>query len=180
MKLTKELVGIRYGKALYEVAAEQHATELVFEQLQVLKEVFLDIPDLGQLLTDVRLKPSDKQVIFNDLYQSFTGIVGDFLKVVFQAERMDDMLYMIDEYNHLYNKEHGILKGTITTAVPLSEGQKEQVEAKVASLLGYQTAQLDEIIDPSIIGGLLISADNRVIDMTLKHRLELMTRCLTA
>lgn len=180
MKLTKELVGIRYGKALYEVAAEQQQIDAVYEQLQVLKEVFQEIPDLGALLTDVRLKSTDKQVIFDELCQSFTGIVSDFLKVVFRAERMDDMIYMINEYERLYDEKHGILKGTITTVVPLSEGQKAQVEAKVASLLGYQTAQFKEVIDPSIIGGLLISANDRVIDMTLKHRLELMTRCLTA
>lgn len=180
MKLNKETVSIRYGKALYELAAEQKATDAVYEELATLNEVFNEIPDLGNLLTDVRLKLSDKKVILNDLLSGFDGIVANFIQVVFDAGRMDSLPLMIAEYKKQYDEDHGIATGTVTSAVPLSAEQKANVEAKAAALFGYQTAQLNEIVDPTVIGGIRISVNNRVVDMTLKRRLDCITRSLMA
>lgn len=178
MKLNNETVGIRYGKALYELACDECATEKVYEELNTLAEVLTEIPDLGNLLTDVRLKFADKQVLFQTLVSQFDGVVANFLHVVFDAERMDSLEAMIAEYRRMYDEDHGILTGTVTSAVPLSKEQKQKVEAKAAALLGYKTAKLTENIDASIIGGLRISANNRVIDMTLKRRLDRITQSL--
>ena len=62
--------------------------------------------------------------------------------------------------------------GTVTTAVTLSNEQKEQLETKIAGLLGYKKANLVEKVDPRILGGVVVEANHQVIDGSVKSRLE--------
>ncbi len=72
---------------------------------------------------------------------------------------------MIDEFERRYDERNKIdyFYGTVTTAVPLSEEKKHELEAKVADVFGYQKATLTPIVDESILGGVIVEADHQVI-----------------
>ena len=54
------------------------------------------------------------------------------LEVVYEYNRMDDLLFMIEEYERRYDEHQGLLLGSVTTAVPLSDEQRIQLEKNVA------------------------------------------------
>ncbi len=81
---------------------------------------------------------------------------------------------MIDEYEHRYNEHKGLLLGSVKTAVPLSEEQLQNLEKNVAKTMDYQTVELKEIVDSSIIGGAIVEANHRVIDGSIRTQLEKM------
>lgn len=171
MKLDKYTVGKRYGKALFELAAEAGQTEPVYEDLLQLRQIYQEIPDLGNLLSDVRLDQSAKTTLMRQLTAGFEGIVKNFLLVLQRYNRMADLPFVIDEYEKRYDQEQGMILGQVTTAVALAPEQKQRLEASVAKRLGFEKAQLTEKVDPSIVAGVIVEADNWVIDGSVANQL---------
>lgn len=172
MKLDKYTVGKRYGKALFELAFEKQETDSVYQDLLKLREVFHEVPELGDILSDVRLEPYEKDEIMQQLTHGFDGTVKNFLFVVYNYSRMNDLLLMVDEYERRYDEYNRLLLGTVVTAVPLSKEQHQLLEKKAAELLGYDQANLINLIDPSIVGGVVIEANHKVIDGSIHKQLE--------
>ena len=172
MKLDKYTVGKRYGKALFELAIENKAADTVYQELLTVREICKEIPDLGNILTDVRLEGAEKKAIMDAFTGGFDGIVKNFLWVVYDYNRIDDLLFMIDEYEGRYDSLNQVALGTVTTAVPLSEEKQHEIEAKVADIFGYKKANLTPVIDESIIGGVIVEADHQVIDGSLASQLN--------
>ena len=90
------------------------------------------------------------------------------------GNRMDDLLFMIEEYERRYDEHQGLLLGSVTTAVPLSDEQRIQLEKNVAKTMNYQSVELKQIVDSSIIGGAIVEANHRVIDGSIRTQLENM------
>jgi F-type H+-transporting ATPase subunit delta len=172
MKLDKYTVGKRYGKALFELAIEKQEIDSIYQDLLTLREVYHEVPGLGDILSDVRLEPYEKDEIMNRLVSGFEGTVKNFLLVVYNYSRMNDLLLMIDEYEKRYDEHTSLLLGTALTAVPLTKEQHQQLETKAAALLGYEQANLINLIDPSIVGGVIIEANHKVIDGSIHKQLE--------
>ncbi|MBO0430671.1 ATP synthase F1 subunit delta [Enterococcus sp. DIV0660C] len=174
MKLDKYTVGRRYGKALFELAIDSNNSEEIYQELLSLRKIYEKVPELGGVLSDARLEPHEKRLIMDKLIGGYDGIVKNFLEVVYNYNRMDDLLFMIDEYEHRYNESNGLLRGTVKTAVPLSDEQLEKLEQNVAKTMNYQTVELETIVDSSILGGAIVEADHRVIDGSIRTQLETM------
>lgn len=172
MKLDKFTVGKRYGKALFELAVDKQETDSIYQGLLDLRKVYELLPDVGNILSDARLEPNEKRAVMNELVKNFDGILHDFLEVVFSYNRMNDLLLMINEYEKRYNHLKGLIIGTVTTAVPLADEKKQQIEEKIARLLGYQRAKLNAYVDPKIIGGVVVEAEHQVIDGSVAAKLE--------
>ncbi|MDN6640404.1 MAG: F0F1 ATP synthase subunit delta [Tetragenococcus sp.] len=172
MKLDKNTVAKRYGKALYELAIEKGQTEDVYQELLSLREILNELPDLGNILSDKRLDLREKRNIMDELVKNFTGIVHNGLEVIFQYGRMYDLSLIIAEYEKRYDDDKGLLLGTVTTAIPLKEDQKAKLATNVAQKFGYQRANLQETVDPSIVGGIVVETNDRVIDGSIKTQIE--------
>lgn len=172
MKLDKYTVGRRYGKALFELAIDSNQSEEVYQELLSLRAIYQEVPDLGNVLSDVRLEGNEKRSIMDNLVSGYEGLVKNFLEVVFNYNRMDDLPFMIDEYERRYDEENGLLLGTVTTAVPLTDEQAEQLANNFAKTMNYQKVELTRKIDSSIIGGAIVEANHRVIDGSIRTQLE--------
>lgn len=172
MKIDKFMVGKRYGKALFELAAEKQETDPVYQDLLELRKIYQLMPDVGNILSDARLELDKKRKIMDIFVQNFDGLVHNFLEIVFEYRRMDDLLLMIEEYERRYDQLNGLVLGTVVTAVPLSDEKRKQIEEKIASLLGYKKAELSPMIDPEIIGGVVVEAEHKVIDGSIAAKLE--------
>ncbi|MGX7197160.1 ATP synthase F1 subunit delta [Enterococcus olivae] len=172
MKLDKITVAKRYGKALFELAVESQQTENVHRELMKVREIFESLDRLGDLLSDARLDLHEKRAIMDTLLQGFEGIVHDSLEIIYQYDRMYDILLIIDEFERRYNDSQGIATGFVTSAVPLKEKQREQLSQKMAVQLGYQKVHLTEIVDPEILGGVIVETNHFVVDGSIRSRLE--------
>lgn len=172
MKLDKFTVGKRYGRALFELAVENEQTEEVYQQLKELVKILNEVPDLHKILSDDRLEPHEKRLIMDKLVEGYQGIMKNFLEVVYDYDRMDDLPFMIDEYERRYDELNGLMNGTIITAVPISEEKKAALESKTAALFGFKKAAFDAKVDPTILGGVIVEANHQIIDGSLKSRFE--------
>jgi len=172
MKLDKITVAKRYGKALFELAVESQQTENVYHELMKVRQIFEEFEDLGDLLSDARLDLHEKRAVMDTLLQGFDGIVHDSLEVIYQYDRMYDMLLIIDEFEKRYNDSQRIAVGVVTSAVPLTDQQKLKLSQKMAEQLGYKKMHLTEKIDPEILGGVIVETNHFVVDGSIRSRLE--------
>ena len=161
-----KLVSKVYGEALFEAAVDHgNAIQLMNETAQ-LEKILEDNPDFDKLMKHPGIPKQEK---LSMVEQVFRGRVSDdlteFLKIVVTKER------------------YGSLKaifGTayVDTAVELTEAQKQAVKNKLLATTSYQTFDVYYHVDPTLIGGMVIRVGDRVVDSSIRTKLEDMKKQL--
>ncbi|GEL13197.1 F0F1 ATP synthase subunit delta [Lapidilactobacillus concavus DSM 17758] len=172
MKLDKYTVGKRYAKALFEYATETQDASEIYKELLALRQVFADDPDLGNILSDSRLSLPDKQKILATLKQSFSETLQHFLQLVFDYHRMNDIEFIIDEFERRYDSVNGRVLITATTAVPMDDDQIKRVGDAYLQRFSGNSVVVTNVVDQSIIGGMILQAQDRRIDGSVQTKLN--------
>ncbi|WEG74092.1 ATP synthase F1 subunit delta [Vagococcus intermedius] len=174
MKTENLTIDRRYGRVLYETAKEEKHLDETYQELVVLRDVYEDVPELGQILSDDRLEPFEKVEILHDLDKDFSETVSKFLRVIYEYGRMQEIPQIIEEFEFLYYENKGILLADVTSAIELSDKQDEKLKEKIAKSFDYETVILRKKVDPNILGGLVITAAHKVIDNSVRTQLASM------
>ncbi len=179
MKLDKYEVGKRYGKALFELAETKQVLEEVFQDAQILRQIFATVPNLGEILSHPTFEAAEKNQLVELLTSNFQGVLKTTLLVVYQNQRMKDLPYIIADFESRYYEKMGILPVKVTTVVPLTDQQLTQLMTKLKRQFGYSKIEITEAIDPTILGGVVVETKNEVIDGSLKKRLNQIKKNLS-
>ncbi|RXT58311.1 ATP synthase F1 subunit delta [Lacticaseibacillus chiayiensis] len=180
MAVTNPMVAPRYAKALLEAAHDQDQVGTVHEELQALSSIFKDNPTILTIFDNVRITADDKAALMTALSKNVSPLVANLLKLTQQYDRFGALPAIIEAFNRAYDEEAGIIKATVTTAVALSANQADALRSAITERFGMKSTQLEQIVDPSVIGGVRIQAHGSVIDGTIKHRFEKMKAALLA
>ena len=96
--------------------------------------------------------------------------MNNFLKIVIDKDRMSAIEDIKESYKNLLNDKNNILEGTAITAVPLNEEEIKDLEKNLSKKYN-KNVTLNNIVDESILGGVLVKLGNEEIDGTVKTRL---------
>ncbi|MGX7058731.1 ATP synthase F1 subunit delta [Vagococcus humatus] len=176
MKIDNLIADRKYGKALFEIAKENKMIDEVYQELLDLRAVFVEVPDLGLILSDDRLESFEKIDILHELDKDFSDVVSKFIYVIYDYGRMKEMPGIIDEFENLYYENKGILIVDVVSAVELTDEESKDLEERTVKLYEVNQVILRKKVDPSILGGLIIQANHRVIDNSVKKQLDDMHR----
>ena len=167
-----KLVSKVYGDALLEAAREKDKLDAVFEEAKALCQVFEDHQDLIHLLDHPQVVKEEKLRIISDVFQ---GKVSDemmgFLAAIVDKGRQNEILPILDYFITQVKEEKGIGRAQVTSAVELTETQKAQVTNKLLTTTRYVEFEMNYIVDPSLIGGMVIRIGDRVVDSSIKTQL---------
>ena len=167
-----KLVSKVYGDALLEAAREKDKLDAVFEEAKALCQVFEDHQDLIHLLDHPQVVKEEKLRIISDVFQ---GKVSDemmgFLAAIVDKGRQNEILPILDYFITQVKEEKGIGRAQVTSAVELTETQKAQVTNKLLTTTRYVEFEMNYIVDPSLIGGMVIRIGDRVVDSSIKNQL---------
>ncbi|HIW72042.1 MAG TPA: F0F1 ATP synthase subunit delta [Candidatus Levilactobacillus faecigallinarum] len=172
MSLNRTAVAGRYAHALFELLSEKDQLETVYPELQELRRVFQDNPQLGTVLSDASLQAADREKLIGHLTDSASPYVKNLIQMVYDYGRMDAMVDIIDQFQALYDELHQIVYAQVTTAVELSADQKDQIAAAYAQRVGAQKVVLDSQVDPTIIGGVVVQSAGMILDGSLKTKIN--------
>ncbi|KRM60556.1 F0F1 ATP synthase subunit delta [Paucilactobacillus vaccinostercus DSM 20634] len=178
MSLDKMTIANRYAKALFELVVEQDQLDSTFEELKQLRDVFQTNDNLAYLLTSVELSLQEKQSILKILTDGATPVVKNLIMMVFDYGRMDDMVAIIDEFERRYDSKKKRVHADVVTAVKLDATQKDQLSQTLAKKIDANEIMLSEQVDPSILGGVIIHANNETWDGSLSSKIEQIRRLL--
>jgi F-type H+-transporting ATPase subunit delta len=163
---------------LFELVVEQDQLDSTFEELKQLRDVFQTNDNLAYLLTSVELSLQEKQSILKILTDGATPVVKNLIMMVFDYGRMDDMVAIIDEFERRYDSKKKRVHADVVTAVKLDATQKDQLSQTLAKKIDANEIMLSEQVDPSILGGVIIHANNETWDGSLSSKIEQIRRLL--
>jgi len=170
MKLSNKQVGKRYSKALFEVAEEQNSVEEMLEDLKALKQVYEENPSLGIALAGRSISRTEKTKILDTLKNQFGELMQDFMGLVFDNNRMDCIIEIADAFIAKYDEVNAIVEATVTTTVDLDASQEETLKSVIKKRFSVNEVNLTKIVDPTIIGGVIIRVGDQVVDGSVVKR----------
>lgn len=165
------VIADRYAQALFEVGEETQATNELYEELKQLVVILNENKDLYNFLKSPLIGREDKKNVMKNIFENqLSNNMNNFLKIVIDKDRMSAIENIKESYKNLLNDKNNILEGTVVTAVSLSEQEIKDLE-KNLSIKYNKNVTLNNIVDETILGGVLVKLGNEEIDGTVKTRL---------
>lgn len=161
-----------YAAALFALSQETDTTEEIYAALDTVTSVIKENPEYLEFLSSPNISKAER---ISAVEEAFTGNVPEyvvsFLSLLCEKGRIKNLIECISEYKQLCDSANRIAVADITSAVELNESERTALKAKLEKLCGC-TVALNCHIDPTLIGGLVVSVDGRVIDGSVKHKLH--------
>lgn len=161
----------QYAKSLVEVACEKDC----LEQLEQEISTFNQLGQTHQLSAILTNQSYDRQLKVNlvRLFQESSSVyLKNFLEVILQNEREAYLFSIFDEILAQMSQISGRFDVYLTSAQALSEEQKERLLQVVKQKFALEPRQLIEKVDTSLIAGFVVSANNKVIDTSIRRQLQ--------
>ena len=166
------VIAVRYAKALLESAIQLKQEGEVYAEMQTLSTNYIQVPQLRFTIDNPTLGNEKKL----DLLKTACGgnasdLTVRFLELVFKEGRESSLQFMATAYLTLYRKHKNIIRGKLTTAVPVSQ----ETEAKMKQMVENRThgnVEFNTEVDPSIIGGFILEYDTYSFDASVRTKLK--------
>jgi F-type H+-transporting ATPase subunit delta len=163
----------RYASALYSLADEQKQTAEVAAALGSIQAMISESADLQRLVRSPVFSSADQTKALDALMSKagITGISANFVKLVAAKRRLFALSDMIRGYNKLYDAARGLTRAEVTSAAPLSDDQVAALKDQLRGAAG-KDVELAVKVDPAIIGGLIVKLGSRMVDGSLRTKLN--------
>ena len=175
-----KLVSKVYGDALFEAALEENQLDAVWDEVREIasilqeNEAFIDIMNHPEMTREKELAMMD---------EVFGGKVSDvmmgFLQVLVKKGRFGEIESVLEYFDKRAKEYKKIGVVYVPTPAELSDAQKQKIEARLSETSSYETLEMNYNVDASLLGGIRIRIDDRVVDNTIRTKLEEMTRKLS-
>ncbi len=166
-------VAERYATALFELAIAEKKLSATEKDLTRLGALLEGSEDLLRLVRSPAFSADDQLQAMGAILDKakITGLVGNFVRVVARNRRLFVLPGMLHGFNELMAIHRGEVTADVSVAAPLSASQTKELKAALKSVVGKDVA-INAIVDPSILGGMIVKIGSRQIDTTLKTKLS--------
>jgi F-type H+-transporting ATPase subunit delta len=176
--LASEATGVsgvaeRYAAALFDLADERRVLDDVASDLRELRAMLAASSDLSRLVRSPILTRSEQAKAIAALAQSagFSPLIRDFLAVVAKNRRLFAVPAMIEAYLARLAERRGEVTAEVTAAQPLNETQLALLSEQLRRSVGRRVS-IDARVDPGLIGGMIVKIGSRMIDGSLRSKLQ--------
>lgn len=173
------LVDRRYAEALVEISIQKNKIQSYQEELKGIVSIYNSQLDLKLLFINPQVKTEVKKEIAEKLFgNQIDSDLLNFLKLLFDRGRIKFLPSIADEFNKLADKHKNVLSMTIIASAPLDEKQINSIKEKYRKLYNATSVNASNEIDTSLLGGVKVRIGDKVIDGTVKGRLEALRQVL--
>lgn len=174
-----KLVAKSYGDALFELAVEENKVDLLFEEVNCVAELIEKNKELSKILKHPKIMKEEKLHIIEDIFKGRVSddIVG-LLEMVVSKDRYGEISEIFEYFISAVKEFKNIGVVSVESAVPLTEKQKKQVEDRLIETTKYTSVEMHYHICPELIGGMTIRIGDRVIDSSIRTKLEYLKKDL--
>jgi F-type H+-transporting ATPase subunit delta len=163
----------RYAAALFELADAHKAIDRVAGDLSDLKAMIAGSDELGAFIrSPIRSREDQRRAMGALLEQAGTSdLVRKFVGLVAQNRRLFALPQMIEEFLAELARRRGEMRAEVTAAKPLSDQQQAALAEAIRRSAGGKVA-VDVKVDPALIGGLVVKVGSRMVDSSLRTKLQ--------
>ena len=171
-----KLVSKTYGDALFALAVEENRTDSLMEEILMIQAVLKENKDFEKILEHPEISKQNKLQVIEDVFKGrISDALTGFLRIVVTKGRYKDLPDIFAYFIARVKEYRKIGVAQVTSAISLSDVQKQKIEKKLLDSTQYETMEIEYKVDESLIGGLLIRIGDRVVDSTIRHRLNSLT-----
>ncbi len=167
-----------YARALYEAASEQNALPSITTDIDKLRELLEQSEELTQFLNSPLLTPQIKSDTFQQLFtDSMHPLTLNFFKLLASKQRERYLVAIMDVFSAIVDEAAGRVVAKVTTAVPITQNQEQQLVQQLSVYSGKQV-RLETETDEQIQGGFIVQLGDTVFDASVTTQLQRLKRQL--
>jgi F-type H+-transporting ATPase subunit delta len=169
----------RYAEAGYQLAERDGTVEEWMAQLELAGTIARD-PAVVRRLEDPAV-PFDvrRAALLDAMGGDLLPPVGNLLALLLRRRRIEQLTRIGREFRRIYNQRHDITAATVVSAAELESDEVDALRQRVERLAGG-SVELELQVDPSLLGGVQLRLGDRLIDGSVRGRLERLRHDLTA
>lgn len=165
-------IGKEYAQALFELAKEQGCEKEYAVALHTIATELDNAPEYAELLSSPNIHIDERKALIE---QAFSGHIPEyvlfFTQLLCEHGHIRDFGSCLREYEELYRALESISTARIISAIELTDSQKKKLTEKLEKISGHTVLSTYEI-DETLLGGLTVYIDDKVIDGSLRRKLK--------
>ena len=176
--MSQSVIAKRYAVALFEAAQEKQQTLSVQTDLKELQKVFADEKQFDELLVSPKFSSEKKKELIGQLFSGANPLVLNTLYVLIDAGRIGEVNNLIEDFQELANDASGVAEAKVYSTRLLSDEERAAISTAFAHKVGKQSLHIQNVIDPSLIGGIRLQIGNQIYDSSISAKLARLERQL--
>jgi F-type H+-transporting ATPase subunit delta len=169
-------IASRYAKALFELAGEQSIQDDVFRDMKMLSGVCKSSREFKVMLQSPVIRFDKKNSVMRALFGTyFHKTTIAFIDIITRKRREMILDEIAEQFVILYREWKGIKTATLSTAVEVDSKTRDRIVAMLKQQMKVEI-ELVTIVKPELVGGFLLSVDDRQLDATILKKIKRMTR----
>ena len=170
-----------YAEALMSLAKDSDLTDQFGEDASGVIESLQGSGELVGFLASPVYPADRKKAVLKQLFEGkVQGHFLSFLQLLVDRQRVDCLEAVCQRYRELLREQKNIALAEVTSAVELNDDQRNAVVEKVKGMTGATDVELETLVDPSLIGGVVIKIGSQVVDASLRGQLRRISLDLAA
>ncbi|GAB4270543.1 MAG: F0F1 ATP synthase subunit delta [Candidatus Rifleibacteriota bacterium] len=175
----KKIIARRYAEAFFSAIEEAGEFEECFKDFEAFTALYFGYEGLSEVLLHPTIHVDQKIALIRKIFgTSAQTLVIDFISLLIKKKRLGLFERISQEVERLYRRKNGIRGIIIKSAVPLLKDERQKLRAILSDRFGR--VEIREIVDPGILGGLIVQFTDQVVDESIRNRMrnlrELMIR----
>lgn len=164
----------RYASALFELADNAKSLDQVAQDLGSFRAMLGESQDLARMIANpvIARDQQGKALLAVLDAAGVKGITRSFIGTVSANGRARELPAMITAFLAELARRRGETTATVTSAVPLTEAQLQQLTETLRKMLGDAKVSIDARVEPDILGGLLVKVGSRLFDSSIRSKLQ--------
>lgn len=175
-----KLVSNTYGDALFELAVEAGQVDELLSEVKGVLEIFYENDELSKLMNHPKIVKEEKIRILENIFKGrISNELLGLMRMLVSKNRYGEMESVFAYFIEQVKEYKNIGTAYVTSALPLSDAQKEQIQNKLLQTTKYVSFEMHYDVDESLIGGMVIRIGDRVVDSSIQTKLMKLTRELS-
>ena len=162
----------QYAEAIFARACECGREEPVLHELELVQKAFVDSPEYMEFLISPSIPRDERVASLGGVFATrVCEHVLSLLQLMCEKGRIGSFSECVAEYKTLFHWRRSLVTASVTSAVELTEDQKRALIEKLEKMSARQV-QLTCRVDPTLLGGLIVEMDGKIMDGSLRYRLR--------
>lgn len=175
-----KLVSKTYGDALFEIALEESKMDSLLGEVRVVAEVLRTNEDLARLMNHPKIVKEEKVQLVEDIFKGRISMeLLGLIRMIVEKGHYQELMSVFDYFIERVKEHKNIGTAYVTSAAVLSEAQKKAVEKRLLETTKYVEFEMHYNVDAALVGGMVIRIGDRVVDSSIRTKLQDLTRELS-
>lgn len=170
--MSKLIAVKRYAEALFHLGREKDLLDQYEAELKIVRDVFIENPSLDKIFRNPNISSTKKKQFVDEIFHAFHIDIVNTLKILIERKRTEIITSLYDRFTELVNEAKGIAQAKVFSVRKLTKTEKESLQKQLAERLNKSSVQVQNMIDPSLIGGLKIQVGHTLYDGSVKNKLK--------